>query len=163
MKDLDLIIYKVSEYYNVTDIRLKTRKREILIPRQFAQYYAKNNTRHSLAVIGSYIGGKDHATVMHSCKVINNLIETDKEYKNDFEYISKILDASFKENVRYIRAKRCKELLRDTRNTLKGLEALIGTITFETYEDCNNVLNLHIEVYTKRIEKLEELLETYTN
>ena len=48
-------------------------------------------TKCSLAVIGNAIGNKDHATVLHACKTVNNLIETDKAFKQDLEEIEKRL------------------------------------------------------------------------
>jgi chromosomal replication initiator protein len=69
-------------------ISSKTRKREIVQARQIAMFFAKSLTKNSLATIGSQIGGKDHATVLHACKTVNNLIETDKRFKvyiNDIE------------------------------------------------------------------------------
>ena len=65
-------------------ILMKTRKREIVDLRQKAMCLAKTFTGASLATIGSKIGNKDHATVLHSCKTVNNLIDTDKSYKGDY-------------------------------------------------------------------------------
>ena len=59
----------------------KTRKREIVQARQIAMFFAKNLTKSSLATIGTSIGGKDHATVLHACKTVNNLLETDKGFR----------------------------------------------------------------------------------
>jgi chromosomal replication initiator protein len=59
--------------------------------RQVAMFFSKNLTKSSLATIGLQIGGKDHATVLHACKTVNNLIETDKQFKNQIEEIEKKL------------------------------------------------------------------------
>lgn len=56
------------------DIALKTRKREIIRKRQIAHYVAHVKFRYSSARTGAILGGKDHATVLHSCKVISNEI-----------------------------------------------------------------------------------------
>lgn len=69
----------------------KTRKREIVQARQIAMYFAKNMTKASLASIGATIGGKDHATVLHACKTVNNFLETDKRFKEDLMEIEKRL------------------------------------------------------------------------
>ena len=65
-------------------ILMKTRKREIVDLRQKAMCLAKTFTGASLATIGSIIGAKDHATVLHACKTVNNLIDTDKSYKGEY-------------------------------------------------------------------------------
>ena len=62
----------VSEYYGVTlnDLTGPTRKREITVPRQIAMYLTREMTGMSLPQIGSVFGGRDHTTVMHSCKTV---------------------------------------------------------------------------------------------
>jgi chromosomal replication initiator protein len=57
--------------------------------RQIAMYFSKNLTKASLANIGAHLGGKDHATVLHACRTVNNLIETDKRFRNYIEDIEK--------------------------------------------------------------------------
>lgn len=59
----------------------KSRKREIVQARQIAMYLSKNYTKNSLQTIGSEIGHRDHATVLHACKTVNNLKDTDKTFK----------------------------------------------------------------------------------
>jgi chromosomal replication initiator protein len=54
-------------------------------------YFSKNLTKSSLALIGSQIGGKDHATVLHACKTVNNLLDTDKRFRLYIEEIEKKL------------------------------------------------------------------------
>ncbi len=90
---IDYIQKVVSEFYNIPiDLMLsKTRKREIVQARQVAMYFSKNLTKSSLATIGSRIGGKDHATVLHACRTVNNLIETDKRFRLQIEEIEKRL------------------------------------------------------------------------
>ena len=70
----------VCEYFGVTEaeMMLKTRKVEFCRPRQVCMYFYKNYTKYSLSKIALLIGEKDHATVLHSCKVVNNLIDTEK-------------------------------------------------------------------------------------
>jgi chromosomal replication initiator protein len=72
----------VCDYFNihVDQLQEKTRKREIVQARQVAMFFSKSLTKSSLATIGSQIGNKDHATVLHACKTVNNLIETDKRF-----------------------------------------------------------------------------------
>ncbi len=80
---IDFIKKTVCDYFNIVpeQLKSKTRKREIVQSRQIAMYFAKNYTKNSLASIGSQIGGKDHATVLHAYKTVNNLMETDKRFK----------------------------------------------------------------------------------
>ncbi len=83
----------VSDYFNIPIdlMHSKTRKREIVQARQISMYFSKNLTKSSLALIGSQIGGKDHATVLHACKTVNNLLETDKRFRLYIEEIEKKL------------------------------------------------------------------------
>jgi len=90
---VDYIQKVVCDYFNLpTDVlQSKTRKREIVQARQIAMYFSKTLTKSSLASIGSQIGGKDHATVLHACKTVNNLMDTDKRFKGQIESIEKKL------------------------------------------------------------------------
>jgi chromosomal replication initiator protein len=83
----------VCDYYKIPVelIQGKTRKREIVQARQVSMFFSKNLTKASLASIGSHIGGKDHATVLHACKTVNNLIDTDKHFRNQITEIEKKL------------------------------------------------------------------------
>lgn len=87
--DLDDIQTAVCEYYNldVKDIQTKSRKREVAQARQVAMYLARKYTKKSLAVIGSEIGNRDHATVLHACKTVENLLETDKTIRQSLDSI----------------------------------------------------------------------------
>jgi chromosomal replication initiator protein len=55
--------------------------------RQIAMYFSKNLTQSSLASIGSQIGGKDHATVLHACRTVTNLKEIDKNFRLSIDEI----------------------------------------------------------------------------
>ncbi len=90
---IDYIQKVVCNYFNVgmDHMHSKTRKREIVQARQVAMYFSKSLTKFSLASIGSQIGGKDHATVLHACKAVNNLADTDKRFKLQMEEIEKKL------------------------------------------------------------------------
>ncbi len=86
---LDKIQATVCKYFNITTESLlsKTRKREISQARQIAMYLGRNLTKKSLASIGMEIGGRDHATVLHACNTVSDLIETDRNFK---QYVSDI-------------------------------------------------------------------------
>ena len=87
--DLSEIKEAVCEYYNleIKDIQTKSRKREVAQARQVAMYLARKYTKKSLSVIGSEIGNRDHATVLHACKTVENLIETDKTIRQSLDTI----------------------------------------------------------------------------
>lgn len=91
---IEIILVEVCRYYKLEpSICLsKTNKREIVQPRQIAMYFAKKMTNLSLSVIGAKIGWKDHATVLHACKTIGNLIETDLNIRKDVELIERNLE-----------------------------------------------------------------------
>jgi chromosomal replication initiator protein len=90
---IDYIQKVVCDYFdmNVDILQSKTRKREIVQARQIAMFFSKNLTNSSLSTIGSQIGGKDHATVLHAYKTVNNLVETNKEFKSYIGDIEKKL------------------------------------------------------------------------
>ena len=78
------IISTVCEYFNVTRDHLlsKTRKRQIVQARQIAMYECRNLIPNcSLSTIGSELGGKDHATVLHACSTVQDLMSTDKLFR----------------------------------------------------------------------------------
>jgi chromosomal replication initiator protein len=90
---IDYIQKVVCNYFNIAvdQLQSKTRKREIVQARQVAMFFSKTLTKASLANIGSQIGGKDHATVLHACKTVNNLLETDKRFRLQVDEIEKKL------------------------------------------------------------------------
>ena len=83
----------VSDYFqmDVETLQSKTRKRHIVQARQLAMFFAKKLTKASLASIGSKIGKRDHATVLHACKTVDNLSMTDKQFKKYVEDLHKKL------------------------------------------------------------------------
>jgi len=91
--DIDGIKNAVCAYFGIEKqaIETVTRKRAIVQSRQLVMKMAKDYTRNSLSVIGQEIGNKDHSTVSHACKTINNLIETDKVFRGQVQDIKKIL------------------------------------------------------------------------
>ena len=83
------IIAKVCEHYKIdeTAIHTKTRKREVVQVRQVAMYLAKKHTDTSSSKIGQLIGNKDHATVLHACKIVKDQVDVDKSFKAEIEEI----------------------------------------------------------------------------
>ena len=90
---IEYISKVVCDYFSmpVYTLQTKTRKREIVQARQIAMYFSKSLTKYSLASIGAQIGNKDHATVLHACKTVNNLKDTDKNFRQYVEDIEKKL------------------------------------------------------------------------
>ena len=74
---------------DVTTLQSKTRKRHIVQARQLAMFFAKKLTKASLANIGQQIGHRDHATVLHACKTVDNLAFTDKQFRKYVEDLTK--------------------------------------------------------------------------
>jgi chromosomal replication initiator protein len=87
------IIKIITSYFDLEngDLQTKSRKREIVQARQLAMFFSKKLTKSSLSSIGAEIGGKDHATVLHSCRTVEALYQTDKMYKVYFEDIERKL------------------------------------------------------------------------
>lgn len=90
---IDYIQKVVSDYFqmDVSTLQSKTRKRHIVQARQLAMFFSKKLTKASLASIGSQIGKRDHATVLHACKTVNNLSSTDKRFNKFVEDLNKKL------------------------------------------------------------------------
>ncbi|NQT77226.1 MAG: chromosomal replication initiator protein DnaA [Bacteroidetes bacterium] len=88
---IDYIQKVVCDYFNISLdlINSKTRKREIVQARQLAMFFSKKHTKASLATIGLHCGNKDHATVLHACRTVNNLIDTDKQFRIYVEDLDK--------------------------------------------------------------------------
>lgn len=83
----------VAEYYKirVSDLLSKKRSRSIARPRQMAMALSKELTSHSLPEIGDAFGGRDHTTVLHGCKKIGELRESDSKIDEDFQNLLRTL------------------------------------------------------------------------
>ncbi|MCM1178351.1 MAG: chromosomal replication initiator protein DnaA [Bacteroidales bacterium] len=90
---IDKVQNVVCDYFNISrDLLLsKTRKRQIVQARQIAMYMTRNHMSCSLATIGAQTGGKDHATVLHACNTVADLMTTDKTFKQYVSDIEKML------------------------------------------------------------------------
>ena len=90
---IDYIQKVVSDYFqmDIETLQSKTRKRHIVQARQIAMYFAKKFTKASLASIGTQIGRRDHATVLHACKTVDNLSFTDKQFRKYVEDLNQRL------------------------------------------------------------------------
>ncbi len=83
----------VADYYQVRlqDLLSKRRVRSLARPRQIAMALSKELTEHSLPEIGDAFGGRDHTTVLHACRTIKKLMETDTRMRQDWEQLIRIL------------------------------------------------------------------------
>jgi chromosomal replication initiator protein len=82
-----------AEYFNVRlqDLLSKRRVRSLARPRQIAMALSKELTEHSLPEIGEAFGGRDHTTVLHACRTIRKLCETDARMRQDWEQLIRVL------------------------------------------------------------------------
>jgi len=90
---IDRVQKVVCDYFNISRDSLlsKSRKRQIVQARQIAMYLSRNLINCSLSTIGSEIGGKDHATVLHACSTVSDLMSTDKSFRQYVNDIEKML------------------------------------------------------------------------
>ncbi|MBQ6765547.1 MAG: chromosomal replication initiator protein DnaA [Paludibacteraceae bacterium] len=82
----------VCDFYGVSleSLLSESRKREIVQARQVAMYFAKIKTKDSLTTIGTTIGKRNHATVLHACKTVQDLIDTDKSFRSSIEELNRM-------------------------------------------------------------------------
>jgi chromosomal replication initiator protein len=87
---IEMIQKTVSEFFNLNIMDLKTSRRSqhVVMPRQVAMYLTRKLTRHSLPEIGNAFGGKDHTTVMHSCKKIEQEMTTNAELRKIIDQLT---------------------------------------------------------------------------
>ena len=85
----------VCEYFNISqDVLLsKSRKRQIVQARQIAMYMTRQHINCSLSTIGAELGGKDHATVLHACTTVSDLMSTDRTFRQYVSDIEKMLSS----------------------------------------------------------------------
>ena len=83
----------VAEYFKirVADMLSKRRNRSITRPRQIAMSLSKALTNHSLPEIGDQFGGRDHTTVLHACRRINDLRNTEQKIQEDYNNLNRLL------------------------------------------------------------------------
>lgn len=92
---IDNIQRVVAEYYKIkiSDLLSKRRNRSVARPRQVAMSLAKELTNHSLPEIGDAFGGRDHTTVLHACRKIKELRESDADIREDYQNLLRHLTA----------------------------------------------------------------------
>jgi len=86
---IEIIQKKVADHYQIrhSDMTSKRRPNNIAIPRQIAMYLSRTLTKHSLQDIGDAFGGRDHGTVIHACKAVDNMMEQDTTARGSIEIL----------------------------------------------------------------------------
>ena len=86
---LETIQKRVADHYQIrhSDMTSKRRPANIAMPRQIAMYLARQLTKHSLQEIGEAFGGRDHGTVIHACKTVENMMEQDDAIRGSVEFL----------------------------------------------------------------------------
>ena len=92
---IDIIQKRVAEYFQIRvgDLLSKSRSRSITRPRQIAMSLTKELTNHSLPEIGDAFGGRDHTTVLHACRKIKELRESENRVREDYQNLLRILSS----------------------------------------------------------------------
>ena len=86
---IETIQKRVADHYQIrhSDMTSKRRPNNIAIPRQIAMYLARTLTKHSLQEIGDAFGGRDHGTVIHACKAVDNMMEQDSSARGSVDFL----------------------------------------------------------------------------
>ena len=87
------MVKKISDFYEVEEgsIYEKTRRKEVVRPRQVIMYLLREDFRISFPTIGEKLGGRDHTTVIHSCDKIKNDLQVDSVLSNEVHQIRMVL------------------------------------------------------------------------
>ena len=93
---IETIQKKVVDYYHLrmADMLSRRRPANIAFPRQVAMYLSRILTEHSLQEIGAAFGGRDHGTVIHACKTVENMMDQDSSIKTAVELLNEQLSQS---------------------------------------------------------------------
>ena len=86
---METIQKKVADHYQIrhSDMTSKRRPNNIAIPRQIAMYLSRELTKHSLQEVGDAFGGRDHGTVIHACKAVNNMMDQDQTSRSSIDFL----------------------------------------------------------------------------
>jgi chromosomal replication initiation ATPase DnaA len=131
------IISLINNYFNVNCNQLG-RKSNIIIPRQMAMYYIRKNIEISYQEIGKLFKtngnkGKNHATIIHACRTIENLIEFDSEIKTYNKYLSEHCK----------RISKLDEFDLDKYNLIKDINIILNDLDIDTLTKVEDYLNVY--------------------
>src|SRR5437879_9645548 len=87
--NIELIQKKVAEHFDIrlADMASKRRPENIVFPRQIAMFLARQMTESSLNSIGEAFGGRDHGTVLHACRLVNDRMQVDAQVRQGVHYL----------------------------------------------------------------------------
>ena len=90
---LDLIQRKVADHFDlhILDMKKKNRSKNVALPRQIAMFLVRKLTEHSLPEIGDNFGGRDHTTILHACRKIETVMQTDESLRKIIEELTQII------------------------------------------------------------------------
>jgi len=90
---IEMVQKTVAEFYSISlaELRSKRRTKNLVLPRQVAMYLSRKLTKMSLPEVGNAFGGKDHTTVMHSCRKIEKVLSVDNSLKSATEKLISVL------------------------------------------------------------------------
>ncbi len=86
---IETIQKRVADHFQIrhSDMTSKRRPNNIAIPRQVAMFLSRTLTKHSLQEIGDAFGGRDHGTVIHACKAVDNMCDQDASMRGSVEFL----------------------------------------------------------------------------
>jgi chromosomal replication initiator protein len=90
---IEIIQRVVAEKFGLSlnDLKGPKRTQKIVLPRQLAMYIAREITEYTTTEVGEYFGGRDHTTVMHSCKMIEERVQTDPSFESTIESLKRMI------------------------------------------------------------------------
>lgn len=90
------VIKVICDFFSIDkkDLLGKSRKQDLIVPRHIAVYLIRKNSNESFPLIGKIMGGKDHSTILHSFRKIENDLLTDESLKRDIDEMQEILNSS---------------------------------------------------------------------
>ena len=90
---VEMVQKDVAEFFNLslTELKSKGRHKNVIVPRQIAMYLSRKLTNHSLPEIGAAFGGKDHTTIMHAVKKVEEVLLKDAQIRKIVETLKNSL------------------------------------------------------------------------
>jgi chromosomal replication initiator protein len=87
---VEMVQKEVVAFYNISinELKNKSRHKNIIVPRQLAMYLSRKLTKHSLPEIGAAFGGKDHTTIMHAVKKVEEILLKDEQIRKIVEALT---------------------------------------------------------------------------
>lgn len=104
LNDIAEIVAKIL-FLDVSDLKKRTRKREVVEARQISMWMMHHYTKLNLAAIGAYFENEngvsfDHSTVLHACKTVNDLRQSNRVFREKFEEIENAIKTKFESNAK---------------------------------------------------------------